>query len=338
MSYYYNYSFISPEEIYANIKEELKSYFDTGAVDDLMFPVYVNKCLNKLGRSSYPLLEEMMYLEDYQSRLPDNFHAVREAWFCAEIEATPYQTGSSFYSQTASTTIQISPLTTGETPCAQQDCAGDPCADNCLPDIIQAVYKTNHEATRYYRREYLLKPGNISARQNCDVSYTNTWSEYGTYNCETNSGCINDYSSYGDNPLSNPYSSSFDSFDIRDNKFVTTFRTGTVYLIFYATDYDGIGNQLVPDNYRVKEFIESFLKYKMFETLTNQCNDETFNQLQQKMIYYKAIADESYIMAEIEIKKQTVHEKQRRIKQTLNRHNMYDLPTFTSPYGRRRNN
>ena len=28
MSYYYKYNFISPEPIYATVKEELKSYFD----------------------------------------------------------------------------------------------------------------------------------------------------------------------------------------------------------------------------------------------------------------------------------------------------------------------
>jgi hypothetical protein len=34
--------------LYATVKEELKSYFDTGAVDDLLFPTYVNKCLSNL--------------------------------------------------------------------------------------------------------------------------------------------------------------------------------------------------------------------------------------------------------------------------------------------------
>jgi hypothetical protein len=51
----------------------------------------------------------------------------------------------------------------------------------------------------------------------------------------------------------------------------------------------------------IKEYI-SFLKFKVFEILTNQTNDETFNQLQQKLMYYKAAADEAYIMADIEIK------------------------------------
>ena len=56
MSYYYKYNFTSPEIVYSTVKEELKSYFDTGAVDDLMFPTYLDKCLRKLGRATYVIL------------------------------------------------------------------------------------------------------------------------------------------------------------------------------------------------------------------------------------------------------------------------------------------
>ena len=83
MSYYYKYNFVSPEPLYATVKEELKSYFDTGAVDDLLFPTYLDKCLKKLGRTTYVISEQVLFIEDFEARLPDNFHAVREAWMCA---------------------------------------------------------------------------------------------------------------------------------------------------------------------------------------------------------------------------------------------------------------
>jgi hypothetical protein len=135
-----------------------------------------------------------------------------------------------------------------------------------------------------------------------------------------------------------PGSASYDSFDIRDNKFVTNFRNGVVHLIFYATEYDQIGNQMIPDNYRIREYVEAFIKYKVFEMLTNQTVDETFNQLQQKLMYHKQAYEESFIMASIEIKKQTAWEKQRRVRNDLNRFNMYELPNRTNRSGRRRNN
>jgi hypothetical protein len=307
MSYYYKYNFISPEPVYATVKEEFKSYFDTGAVDDLLFPTYLDKCLRKLGRSSYVISEQLLYIEDFEARLPDNFFAVREAWLCTSIPGYPYQTANSFYSQAASqTTIQVSPVISGGAPCTNLECTtGCP---TCMPELIQAVYKTNQQVAVEYHRQYLLKPGNISVKAHCDLQ------------------CAN----FG--------SSAADSFDIRDNKFVTNFRNGVVHLVFYSTAYDGAGNELIPDNYRIREFVEAFIKYKMIETLTNQTNDETFNQLQTKLAYYKQQADEAFIMADIEVKKQDAWTKQRRIIQDLNRFNRYELPNRSYRYGWRRNN
>lgn len=312
MSAYYKYNFISPEGIFAIVQEEFKSYYDTGAIDSLMFNTYLNKCLNKLGKSSYYITEEMLYIQDFEARLPDNFYAVREAWMCTETPLHSYQTANSFYSQTSSTTIQIEPLTIGGQECTDINCPSPLCPD--MPDIQQAVYKTNYEQPRTFRREFLLKPGNISVQKFCDVEYTNSWTVQGS-----------------------PNSSGYDSFDIRDNKFVTTFREGVVYLVFYATDYDEGGNQLIPDNYRIKEYIEKFLKFKVFETLCNQVNDETFNQLMQKKQEAKQESDEAYIMAELEIKKQTVYQKQRAIKKQLNSFAKYELPNRINRYNWKRN-
>jgi hypothetical protein len=322
MSFYYKYNFISPEPVYSTVKEELKSYFDTGAVDDLLFPTYLDKCLKKLGKSSYVIAETALEIQDFEARLPDNFYAVREAWMCTEIPLLPYREANSFYSQaSSSTTIQIAPVTYGGVPCTNTECTtGCP---ECMPELIQAVYKTNHQMTRSYRQSYLLKPGNISARGNCDVNYSSSLEQYGQFS--NLSGNV-------------PFGSTYDSFDIRNNKFVTNFRNGIVHLIMYATDYDEIGNQLIPDNYRIREYVEHFIKYKVFEMLTNQTNDETFNQLQQKLVYYKQLADEAYIMAEMEIKKQDAYTKVNRIKQQLNKFNMYELPNRTNRYGLRRNN
>lgn len=324
MSYYYKYNFISPEPIYSTVKEELKSYFDTGAVDDLLFPTYLDKALKKLGRTSYVIAEEILYIEDFEARLPDNFYAVREAWMCTAVAGYPYQSANSFYTQAASaTTIQVSPLTIGGTPCNNPVCQSPQCDGTCMPELVQAVYKTNNSVARSFTHQYLLRPGNISARKNCGVDYTNNWEMY------ADSIPVHEFT---------PGAASHDSFDIRDNKFVTNFRNGVVHLLFYATEYDELSNQMIPDNYRIREYVEAFIKFKVFEMLTNQTNDETFNQLQQKLIYHKQAYEEAYIMADIEVKKQTADQKQRRIKNDLNRFNMYELPNRTNRYGRRRNN
>lgn len=296
MSFYYKYNFVSPEPTYAIIQEEMKAYYDTGAIDSLLFPTYTNKCLNKLGKGSYIITEEILYIENFEARLPDNFYAVREAWMCTAVNGFPIQNPSSFYSQASSiTTIQVSPIISGGKPCNNPTCV-DPNCGGCMPELIQAVYKTNNSLNRTFTRTHLLTPGNISVKRHCDLQ------------------CAN----FG---ASGP-----DSFDIRDNKFVTNFRCGTVHLMFYATEYDEIGNQMIPDNYRIKEFIELFIKYKMFETLCNQVNDETFNQLSQKKQEAKQLADDAYIMAALEIQKQDVYSKARAIKKQKNSFQKYELP------------
>jgi len=42
-------------------------------------------------------------------------------------------------------------------------------------------------------------------------------------------------------------------------------------------------------------------------------------------------------MADIEIKKQTVYQKQRKVRQDLNRFNKYELPNRTNRFGRWKN-
>lgn len=314
MSYFSKYNFISPEPIYAIIKEELKSYFDTGAVDDLLFPVYANKCLEKLGRGMHPIVPVMLFVEDFVARLPDNFYAIREAWYCTWSSGDSYTTGKAFYSQTSDlNTIQVSPITTGGEPtCNNPICEDNTCTGGCMANVVQAVYKTIEELPgNCFKRSFLLKPGNISLDPRCEYNYNETNALYG--NMASASPAV-------------PLSGDYDSFDIHDNKLVTTFREGLVETLMYVSDFDNIGNQMIPDNFRIREYIEAFIKYKVFETLTNQTNDETFKQLQQKMINHKVMADEAYIMAESEIKKQDAYTKQRRIRKSMNRFDKFELP------------
>ena len=162
MPYYYKYTFTSPESIYSLVKEEFKSYFDTGAVDDLLFPTYLDKCLKKLGRSSYVISEDVIEIDNFQGRLPDNFYAVREAWMLTNINSITHREAGSFYSQTTdSNIIQVSPITTN------QVCDNEICIDfehdvECALLDETIVYKVNNSTNYTFRKEYLLKPRHIS--------------------------------------------------------------------------------------------------------------------------------------------------------------------------------
>lgn len=284
-TYYYQYEFVSPQPLFALVKEELKSYFDAGAIDDLLFSKYLEKCLRKLRKGSYKINPLLLEIKDFEARLPDDFFAVREAWMCTSC-STSYQLPNAQYQTVAISTRLDSP-----------DVYCDLCSECEFPDVIRALYKTTNTVLFEFRKEYLLKPGNISVEQNC------------TLNCANNH--IHDCA---------------DTFDVRGNKFVTNFREGVVHLIYYAKEYDEDGYQLIPDSYDVWEYAEAFLKYKMFEQLSNQASDETFKQLLTKCEQYDVKQQEKFILARTESMKETVYQKRKAIIRNGNRLNKFIIP------------
>lgn len=288
MSYFYKYKFVSPEPLFARVKEEMKSYFDANAVDDLMFPIWTGKCLQKLGRSSYKIVSTLLFMDAFEAKLPPDFKAAREVWMTAQMLSPTYRKPGAFYQQI--TTILNKPY--------------DPCnpevnCDPCNPDILTVVTKTQTEVTHPIKLKYLLTPGNVSVLDECDK------------------GCMNiNASKHG---MTNPEL----TFDIRDGKLVTNFREGDIYLIYYSDQRDESGYQMIPDNFRIQEYIEAFLKQKIFEQLYNQITDETFNQIREKYMFYKQQAEEAYIMADIEIKKETIYKKAMGIRRDQHRFDPY---------------
>lgn len=284
MSYYYKYKFISPEPSYALIKEELKSYFDTGSVDDTLFSLYTERCLQKLGRGGYKINEQVIEIDDFKATLPVDFIAVREAWMCTDFD-TSYQLPGAIYEQITNTSTRVD----------SADVYCDECAECASPAIIRAIYKTTKQVAFSVRKKFLLTPGNISVQDSCSVDCAN----YGTNSPE--------------------------SFDIRDNKFFTTFRTGHVYLVYYSEERTDQGYQLIPDNVRIKEYIEGYIKYKIFEQLCNQVTDETYNQIEAKRQRYELELAEKQVLAENEMKKKTPYEKKQSALRDMRRNRKYEI-------------
>lgn len=287
--YYYKYDFVSPQPIYAIIQEEFKSYFDSGAVDPLLFPIWTEKCLKKLRRGSYKIHPLLLEVCDYEARLPDDFYAVREAWICTSWHKD-YQLPNAQYQTVSLSTRLDSP-----------DVYCDFCNQCAAPDIIRALYKTTNTVLYEFKKMFLLTPGNISLEKNCTLDCANCNPYYNDRMC--------DY-----------------TFDVRGNKFVTSFKEGVVHLVYYAKEYDEGGYQLIPDDYYYREYIESFIKYKLMEQLSNQVTDETYNQIQQKLQYYNQEQQEKFIIARTETMKETAYQIRKAIIRNDNRLSRFILP------------
>lgn len=285
-TYYYKYEFVSPQPLYALVKEEFKSYFNSGAVDDLLFPIWTEKCLKKLRKGSYKINPLILEIKDFNARLPDDFYAVREAWMCTACTKS-YQLPNAQYQTVAISTRLDSP-----------DVYCDLCTECEFPDVIKAMYKTTNTVLFEFRKEYLLKPGNISVENNCTLDCANT-----------------------------KIGECADTFDVRGNKFVTNFREGIVHLIYYAKEYDESGYQLIPDSYDIWEYIEEFLKYKIYCQLTDQAKDEEYRIFKDKRGDADAKQQEKFILARTETMKETVYQIQKAIKRNNNRLNKFIIPS-----------
>ncbi len=160
-----------------------------------------------------------------------------------------------------------------------------------MKDCI-VINEDTSEIEFIYRKNYLLRPGSITSKKCCDP-------------CSPNLGC-----------------SSYETFDIQNGKIILNVPKGDIHLIYYA-DNEVDGEQLIPDIFRVQEYIKQYIIYKLFEQIANQVTDETFNQVQQKMIYYKQLSEEAFIEASIEVKKQTLDQKRKAISKQKSRYNQY---------------
>lgn len=284
MSIFYKYDFVSSQPLLALISEELKSYLDSNAIDTLMWPIYLSRSLERLGRGSYKIVPAIITISDFEARLPDDFYKVREAWSCSDCSQS-YQHPSAVYEQFQSCSTRL------DTP----DMYCERCRECQSPDVINVIYKTTNTVAYSFQQSQLLRPGNINARNHC-----------GDY-------CLN------------ANASGPDTFDIRDNKFVVNFREGTVYLLYYSKEVDCDGYEYIPDNLRIQEYIEAYIKAKMFEQLSNQVTDETYNQIQAKADKYKQMSDEAFQIARVETRLETANDKHRKVLKTLHRNDRYNI-------------
>lgn len=278
---YFSHQFVSPEKVFAEVKEDMISYLSTGMVDDSLFPIWTAQCLQKLGKSTFPVYHTVVDICGSESRLPDDFHAAKEVWACSDIIYSR-QHPSAVYTYT----------TRLDTP----DLYCNRCTECESPDIIKAIYKTTYDEVFHFTTSHLLMPGNVKTKENCNL------------------------------PCINSYVDSTDVYSINDNKISVNFTSGKLYIVYYSNDFDCKDNQLIPDSYRIKEFIKAFLKQKLYERIFNMASDETFNQSLTKFQMYKQMADEAFILADTDEKKETLEKKIFKIRQVLGRNNKFHIP------------
>lgn len=277
---YNKYDFISPAEIYARVKEEFRTYFDSGLIDDSLFEIYTEDCLNRMGKGARPIVQTVLFMEDNRSLLPSEFLAVREAWSCHQ-HGFAYQNPSSTYLQ------QVKETCTKMYDSADYRC--DPCAGCKSPLVIETIYKHTGSVYFQWERTDQLEPANLNEKDLCHHGHHRYY-------------------------------------DIQENHLITTFKQGTVNLVYYADSHDADGNLLIPDIFEFKDYLLSYLKFKIMEVLFNVGADESIYVLERKLNRYEQYQAEKQILCESAMKRKTIHQKRDDLLKQKHRFDKYRIP------------
>lgn len=288
--------FVSPEPLYARIKEEMKTYFNTGQIDDLMFPVWTKDCIKKFKNTHLQQRVAVLDLFNYKAELPCDFRSMREVFICATYSKGPIKSPFTFYYQTD---CRIGPQVESCSECDKPECTPDyespvPFVGN-VPQQFRITHKVNYHMDFTFTLKGLLKPGNLKTVRVCEADSPNLGA-----NC-------------------------MDTFDIINGSLVTSFPTGTVYITYYADPEMDNGYTEIPDAHEFHMYIYRYIRFMIYQQLYEQSADETINALKTKKDEAERMLGEQYILARNDAMGETAFDVQQAIKRSYNKHNKYRL-------------
>ena len=294
-------NFISPSHIYARCKEELKSYYNTNAIDDLLFNTYTLDCLAKMENTYLPIQHAVLDMCNYTCDLPCDFRSIREVYMTATYHKGPITSPHVFYYQTdcrinaqpsgsCSSCVpgyQCLPPSQTPTPVALPDLCG-------VGDEYIVTHKVMDQVTFSFQVTGMLKPGNYKTL-----------------------GKMHEHSLSRD-------CNSLDTFDIVGNKLKTSFRDGTIYLIYYGeplmTDE---GYYMIPNNDPFQKYLYHYLRYMMYVQLVDQSTEDMYKLLKVKRDDEKVDMWDAYINAKNYAVSGDIYDVQKNIIRTYNRNNRF---------------
>lgn len=299
-------TFTSPLGVYARIQEEMKAYFYTGSLDPLMFDIWTRDCIDKFENTYLPIEQAVMDMCDHKCELPCDFKCVREVWMCATYFKGPIVSPFVYYYQTD---CRINPSPEPAQSCSQ--CVGGyqcmpksmtptPVALPSLcdvPDDYIVTHKVMSQMGFSFEVSGMLKPGNFKTIKHLHEGCPNI-------SCQSR-----------------------DTFDIVGNKLITSFREGTIYLLYYADPRIVAENGYyeIPDNEPFKKYLYYYIRFMLYQQLFEQSTDETFNQIKYKRDDAEKRSDTAYINARNYSVSDDIYGVQRRIIRSYNRNNRFRL-------------
>ncbi len=316
MAFSKDVKFVDPNPIYARVQEELKSYFNTGSIDTLLFPIWTEDTLLEFGNTYLPIKPAVIDIFNFKAELPCDFKSVREVWVCGTLRKGPIQSPFTFYYQTD---CRINPTFIGCSECNSPECNPNGCStptpvnvplpnlcdlglNNPNPcscstgDQFRVTHKVQTSMSFDITLEGMLVPGNYK-------TVNRIWKNSPNLQC-----------------------SSINTFDIIGDSIVTSFNTGSLFLLYYAeSEINQSGNYKIPDREKYKKYLYQYLRFMCYQILFDQSTDETFNQIKAKRDDAEHRSDEFLIEARTEAMNRTPYDVQKSIIRSYNRNRRFRI-------------
>lgn len=96
-------NYISVQDVLAEIKSTMRSYFEQGLIDDGTLYPTIRDCLAKLGSKLYPVSQVILNVQEYKADLPLDFRKMVLALGCGNFKTTDIDPLGKIYEATPDT-------------------------------------------------------------------------------------------------------------------------------------------------------------------------------------------------------------------------------------------
>ncbi len=255
--YNLNLNYIPAQELIREVKNELSTYFEKGALDNSYLYPTIRTCLSKMGLKILPVKKTFLKLDEGRVELPCDFYKVELAIGCGLCESTDVD-----YLNPQLREYYVSGVNVCETDC-------DYCSDSC--GNLFSIIQTYNTFSATYSNLFPLRIAGCN--------------EY----CSND--CLNHNQRYWN------HWEQANEITIRNGYIYANFKVGHIYLEYMTNLESDDGDLLIPDQQTIKDWIKHEMMFVCFRKLyLNQEGDfvQRLNWIQQQLAIYQTNAQSIY--------------------------------------------
>lgn len=271
MSKYDNFEFISAETLITEVKQQLKSYFDSGSLTEVMIPTYVSTALRKLKHMVLEWKDDILIMENYKVKLPSDFAYLDDVYLCNRVDVVTGAVNTTIYDYYKKTYCNDSCENEYETFSTTTTRIPQWVSTQLQPTLLKVYY-----GSKSYCFSTCTGISNSTSTGSVNGSVIippdGTTPIPGVHNIDQQVRA-HDLQSI---------------LEVKINKKTLTanFETGTLYLKYYSIPEDEYG-PMIPEVVEVEDYIKAYVTFMLFDQLYNAVTDESINIISQKRALYR---------------------------------------------------